>query len=392
MNICFLTAEIPNLRSGGIENVTFRLANEFTRRGYKVHCLTLDSAPKAVTTFPFKHTCIGKQGDVSAWVADYISNNKIEVLINQSIELRCQDIVSKIKSQTPKCKFVKTLHTDPSYMIKGVIDAGELYINDNVILRFLDKISPITIIRKLKRKKYTKSLYSSWIDLYDRIVLLSENIVDDFKRLAGRIDSQNLVAISNPIDFRIPQSCEASKEKLVLFVGRMHKEAKRPDRMLAIWNKIYKHFPEWKLVFIGDGPMRPALETYSKAKGFENVVFTGQINPTTHFKAASILCITSTYEGFPLVCGEALSHGVIPIAFASFGAVKDLIRNGNNGFLIKPYSINDYAKILSSLMADPDHMASLRKNILSDDLLQYSFSMNTIANKWESLFNELREE
>ena len=43
MNICFLTSEIPNLRSGGVENVTFRLAVGFHQNGHNVYCINLDN-------------------------------------------------------------------------------------------------------------------------------------------------------------------------------------------------------------------------------------------------------------------------------------------------------------------------------------------------------------
>jgi len=388
MNICFLTVEIPNLRSGGIENVTYRLACEFGHRGYEVHCMTFDSAPKEIGRMPFRLLCIGRDEDAVGIVDGYLSRNKIDIVVNQAVERRWQDVICRVKPNMSECRFIKVLHTDPAYMIKGVIDAGKFDIGCNCFSSLLYDVSPVTIIRRYKRRHYTKTLYASWIKLYDRIVLLSDNVIDDFKRLAGCNACHNVTAIGNPVDFG-QSNCEA-KEKLVLFVGRLHRKAKRPDRLLTVWQKIYKSHLDWKLVFVGDGPMREEMENHVRRVGLANVIFVGQTNPTDFFQKASILCMTSTYEGFPVVCGEALSHGVIPMAFSSFGAVKDLIRDGWNGVLVKPYSIDEYANKLSLLMSDSDYVMQLRKNIRNDYSFKQRFSTSTIVDKWESLFNELK--
>lgn len=42
----------------------------------------------------------------------------------------------------------------------------------------------------------------------------------------------------------------------------MHREAKRPDRLIHIWEKLHNFHTDWKLICIGDGPMRSDLESY----------------------------------------------------------------------------------------------------------------------------------
>lgn len=385
MNICFFTAEVPNLRSGGVENVTYRLAKALGSRGHQVHCLTLDENDTHAD-LPFNHMSIGRQGDAANVVSDYLMTCAIDVVVNQAVEVRWLDIVERIKALTPTCRFIKVLHSDPSCTIKGVTDGEPNYVEGTALSRALYRISPVALARRKKRIDYTRSLYRRWLGTYDKVALLSANFVEDFNRIAATDSSSTkVVAISNPVDF--PESATgAEKEKIVLFVGRLHQNAKRPDRLLAVWRKVCPRSPEWKLIIVGDGPMRQALERYCKKENLTNVEFTGIIDPLPYYRRASIIGITSTYEGLPTVCGEALANGVIPIAFSSFGAICDLISDGRTGVLIPPFHVKEYAKHLARLMADAECRACLRRNIESDAEFRKRFDINNICAQWESLF------
>ena len=349
MNICFLTAEVPNPISGGIENVTLHLTRALQSRGHRVFWISLDATASGFGQDADGHISIGRHGDIPPNSIDFISTNNINIIINQAIDERLHQLVSVLrKSDIANLKFVKVFHTDPLYLIKGIRDKEPLYCEKSAIWRYIYKLLPTTQIRRYRRKAYSKSLYLRWLNLYNRIILLSESNIPDFYSITGSNDNGQITAIGNPITTRI-QSGIDTKEKIVLFVGRMHREAKRPDRLLKIWRKIGLIHPDWKLIFIGDGPMRPCLEKYSKLHKFsDNVQFVGQTNPQDYYKKASILCMTSTYEGFPLVCIEALSNGVIPMAFDSFKAVRDLIRDGETGLLVKPI-------VSVSMPADSNH-------------------------------------
>ena len=97
--------------------------------------------------------------------------------------------------------------------------------------------------------------------------------------------------------------------------------------------------------------------------------------------------MTSSFEGFGLVLTEALQNGIIPIAFDSYNAVRDIIDDGLTGMLIKPFSIESYAKHLSILMSDTSLRDTMRENIRNKDLS--SFSEENVYNKWIILFNQL---
>ncbi len=119
----------------------------------------------------------------------------------------------------------------------------------------------------------------------------------------------------NPADtgrFMPLANCEKKKE--VLFVGRLTYADKRVDRLLRIWAEVSKQNPDWSLHIIGDGKDRPNLEKLAGELALKNITFHGYRDPAPHCESASVLCMTSTFEGWPQVLVEAMSSGVVPIA------------------------------------------------------------------------------
>lgn len=386
MNICFLTSEFPNLRSGGVENVTYRLIKEFIARGYSVSCISFD-APSSEMDITFKHLCIRNLSSPEKLVSAFFLANSVNIVINQSIELQWRFILDKIKPDFSHVKFIKTLHTDPYYAIKSVRDIEPSYVTHGNLARLIYRFSPATYVRYYRRYKYLRSLYQDWICFYDAIVLLSSHVLENFKKISGQYINHKLFAINNPVSI-IDCKTEAKKENLILYVGRLHHMAKRPDRILAVWKKIYKNFPDWNLIFVGDGPMRQSLEIFCRASGMNNVHFVGQCDPSQYYKRASILCVSSTSEGFSLACAEALLSGVVPIAFDSYGAVKDLINNGYNGILVPPFDLDKYAKCLIDLMRNKEYLERLRFQTQESWNCDWA-SIDTIVDQWEGLFAKL---
>jgi glycosyltransferase involved in cell wall biosynthesis len=119
--------------------------------------------------------------------------------------------------------------------------------------------------------------------------------------------------------------------------------------------------------------------------GLKRVSITGFVNPIKYYKRASILLLTSEYEGFGLVVAEAMSHGVVPVVYNSFESARDLVTDGYNGILVeKPYSTLTFTKVLQELMDKPNHLNKLSNNsrIVSTD-----YSIDKIAKEWYQLWN-----
>lgn len=103
-------------------------------------------------------------------------------------------------------------------------------------------------------------------------------------------------------------------------VGRLSPE-KNHDRLLHAFALVHAERPDSRLVVVGDGPLRPALEaTSARLRLTGAVTFTGQVqNPWALMAAADCLVLSSDYEGQPMVVLEARVLG-LPVVSTRFGS------------------------------------------------------------------------
>ena len=144
-------------------------------------------------------------------------------------------------------------------------------------------------------------------------------------------------------------------------------------------------YSDWKLKIVGDGEDLSKLKQMSKELNLKRVFFEGFQTPTDYYKNASLLCLTSAYEGFPLALCEAMTYGTVPVAFDSYVAAKDIIDNEIHGLLIPPFDTEIFAEKLSSLMSDKRRLATLSSGAKEK---AYKYSIDVIGKEWIALFNK----
>ena len=177
-----------------------------------------------------------------------------------------------------------------------------------------------------------------------------------------------------------------NKTKTLLYVGRIDFSQKRVDILIEIWNRLFKKFPEWKMVIVGAGPDLAKAKEIANNLGTQRIYFEGRQNPEPFYEKASIFCMTSSFEGFGLVLVEAQTYGVVPVAFNSFASVSDIIQNGETGFLVDPFDKKKYVEVLSDLMNNKEKLLSISKNCME---AAKKFNLEEIGNQWIDLFNSL---
>lgn len=275
-------------------------------------------------------------------------------------------------------------------VVKGVRDNWDYWKLHEKRWKFL-LLSPYYMLRTILRyyfryhsiKKHHKYFYEN----NDGIVLLSEKFKEPFLHLINISQSNKLFSISNPLSYQQTRNIEKyQKEKIVLYVSRLDYSPKRLDRILKVWSIIGNHVG-WRLMIVGDGPDAILYKNLAMKYQLRNIDFMGQTDPSPLYKRAQILCVSSTYEGFPLVLTEALQYGVIPVAFDSFESVHDIIDTGKNGFLVKPFQINYYANILKSLMFNDNLRQQIQMNIQTDTSFFNRFNINHITDEWNDLLS-----
>jgi glycosyltransferase involved in cell wall biosynthesis len=141
-------------------------------------------------------------------------------------------------------------------------------------------------------------------------------------------------------------------ERLVLVSGRLE-EVKRIDRAIRAVSLLASAGCPSKLMIVGEGTERRALEELAKQLGLsDRVLFLGRRlhrEMPDLYNAADALLLTSEREGTPMVVLEALASGT-PVVATAVGGVPELIRNGGNGFLAGDGSATSIASALEACL------------------------------------------
>ena len=159
--------------------------------------------------------------------------------------------------------------------------------------------------------------------------------------------------------------------------------------MLKIWSLAENELPGWTLKFYGASYNHYMVEKMVKRYGLKQAVYAGYSQDLKQmYNQASVLCSTSTFEGFPMVLLEAQNNGVIPMSFDSYPTAEKIIRGDkfDAGVLVKSFDIESYAKELVSLCNDEARLKAMQQNCLKK---RYDYAPDINDEKWMALFEEL---
>lgn len=183
--------------------------------------------------------------------------------------------------------------------------------------------------------------------------------------LARKLAPQDrVVLIPNAIDpapFRIANSRDQARSALGIPEGafvvgtlaRLHPQ-KAVHVLIDAAQRLHRKINHLLVLIAGDGPLRAELETRCKAPELLTTVrFLGEVSdPARFYRALDVFCLTSLWEGCPLVLLEAAAVDV-PIVATGVPGTKDLIRHERNGLVVPPKDPDALAEALIRYQRDP---------------------------------------
>lgn len=364
---------------GGMERVTYLLTRELGRRGYDIYAIHTNNLPIDRSLYShYKSLYQGdstRLGDISGIIA-FINDNYIQLFINQiftcysSVELQ-----HAVKERT-SAVLVNSFHTSPS-----LLDSLNAFHRPLPIPQFLNRI--LFGIHKIVNLKprYRKGNRLSY-ELCDAFVMLSSNYFSEFANDNRIKDTRKLYAIANPCETLSHNPVR--KEKIVLVVARLNNQQKRIDRTLRFWKEFHKNGDGWKLVIVGDGDDKGMLSQMAEKLGLADYSFEGHSSaPADYYSRAMIFMMTSDVEGFGMTLVEAMSAGCVPVAMNCFSALLDIVTDRQDGMIVSKDDISGMVTATRYIVAHFDEMSIRARESIK------RFDVETIANKWENLFNRL---
>lgn len=163
--------------------------------------------------------------------------------------------------------------------------------------------------------------------------------------------------IYNPVtmsDEQVGMALKAPKDHVFVTAGRLE-PVKDQKMMIEAFGAFHKSHPDYRLVIYGEGPMRETLQRQINNLGLQDaVVLAGRTNELWNkIACAECFLLTSEYEGMSNALIEAMCLG-LPVISTKVAGATDLIKDGENGFLIDVHDMNSLTDRMIRLAYNPD--------------------------------------
>lgn len=215
---------------------------------------------------------------------------------------------------------------------------------------------------------------------FDRFVVLTQEDKEMWGEMPG------IRVIPNAANLIADRYSDCSAKR-VIAVGRLDYQ-KSFDRLIMVWEKVYRQMPDWRLDIFGQGEWKEMLQDMIDDRGLSDCV---RLNAPTknigsEYADSSMLVMSSHYEGFPMVMIEAMACGLPAVSFDFKCGPKDIVGPGENGLIVSDGDIDGLADSIMKLMKDDalrKKMGETAKRVVE------TYSEDKVMEKWVNLFEEI---
>ena len=204
------------------------------------------------------------------------------------------------------------------------------------------------------------------------------------KRCFPKAVADRVRIIPNPVSAwpmrRIP-----AKPPRIVAVGRLT-EQKGFDLLLDAYARA--ETKDWQLCIFGEGPQRSSLEDKIAQLGLGRKarLVGNSVVPGDWTRKADIFVLSSRYEGFPNVLGEAMAAGLPVIATRCDFGPAEMIDHGHSGLLVAPEDANALSVAIQECIDD----SALRDRLGREaSRAVRAFSPQRVMRMWDEVLSEV---
>ena len=292
-----------------------------------------------------------------AFIKNYIKTRDIQILhvIHNGFTF---EMLEDIKRQFPNLKVIVTMFNDRvDYFLESTnySDYIDVFTSDN---------SKVTKhYKKILGENVTATVIPNGIDCF---TTFNADLYDrEFERASLKLNDNDLA---------------------VFFVGRFSEE-KNPDVFVRAAQQVLRKNKSVKFFMIGDGGMRDNIDAMIKQIEGDRVVNLGYQSEVARFlSAADIFVLPSSIEGFPLSILEAMAMKLAVIA-SDVGAIAEVLKSGDDGFVITPGSADEIYTIITKLEKDRTLLQSAKNNARKK--VEVNYSNTALGNNYSKLYKDV---
>jgi glycosyltransferase involved in cell wall biosynthesis len=223
----------------------------------------------------------------------------------------------------------------------------------------------------------------------DRVVAISTSTAREVAALAG--NDVPIEVIPYAVEMPEPKA-SPHDDATILYVGRLVER-----KGVAYLIDAAASLPRAKVVIIGDGPEREALEARARERGvMDRVQFRGWVTPqeldqayatATAFALPAVVDKRGDTEGLGMVLLEAMSY-YVPVVTTAMGGITDIVDNEQTGLIVPPNDADALAAALRRLI--DDRALAARLGAAGEEVIEQRFSWPRIIDQFAAIYDGLR--
>ncbi len=198
------------------------------------------------------------------------------------------------------------------------------------------------------------------------------------------------LVIHNGVDLGLFVPGRTDSAPVMVAVGRLAHQ-KGIDILLRAFAEVRRSHPSWRLVIIGDGPLRQEMEALAVQLGVtSSVSFRGTLSPSSvveELQCAALFVLSSRFEGFPLAVLEAMASE-IPVVMTDVEGARELIAHRAHGRIVPIDDVDALANALNEMIdLGPESIQAM--GTACREWVTATHSWQQIAREYESVFTAL---
>ncbi len=234
-----------------------------------------------------------------------------------------------------------------------------------------------------------KSKYQ-WVYRYlfgkaDCVLVLSKYWQDELCQTLG-FNEDKVKVLYNPCTTEVPVK-EYPKKKEILYAGTVNARKGYAD-MIKAFAKVADKHSDWSIVFAGNGEIMEGKALAKQSGIAEQTVFLGWVrgeDKDKAFKEASVFCLPSYAEGFPMGVLDAWAYG-LPVITTPVGGIPDIAVDGKNCLLFNPGDVDRLAGQMDRMMSSEELRSDVAKE--SSVLAKGLFSIEDVTKRLAMIYNQ----
>tara|TARA_Y100000766_G_scaffold281004_1_gene291755 strand:- start:1130 stop:2263 length:1134 start_codon:yes stop_codon:yes gene_type:complete len=364
---------IPNLAKGGAERLCLDICQQFIKMGAKVKLVAFEDNVEYV--------------ELLKGIDYRVFNLLNSISIRNSDSPTMQSFKNYVNKFSPDIVHTHLFGAELIWKLTKIPIQTVFHIHDNI-----KSFSPFEI-------GFSKK--DNWIKYYEKL---------SYKRLK-KIQPTHFLSISKDTNAYIKKKLKLKSTEVTLLFNSINRdlflseEPKNLDalKLITIGSLVTNkgHFflinlvsalkkmanKNIELIILGDGPLRDQILLENKSRGLDKVIsLLGNVdNPEYFLKQANFYVHGSFKEAFGLVLMEAMASGLPVFTTDGYGN-RDLIHNGENGFIYFERDAVKMAKDILTLYNSPGEYDRIRLNAIE---FSKNFDVKDYGNKLDTLYRSL---